>query len=385
MIIKSKSRKIGNFDQLFDYMKKGADQHHGHHVFSKNVYARDREGILEEFQFNARLFPKRINSVYLYHEIISITRTEAMSLREQQAALHHIVNEYVEHRANNNLVWGYMHNDAKTNVHFHLMISSNPRGGTKNLRLSKKEFDTAKKHLETWTNTHYPALRQGIVINKESSKKTSHKGDELKKRTGKMPERERVSQALEHIFSTTKDKNAFFTQLQSEHLEIYTRGKQIGFVDTLTGRKYRLNTLGLSDKFESMSKQIELGNSHQKEVQPKAHKQPQAEPPARETTKIQTAKQELTKHRESKDQEPPEKSKKWIAQLIGQIKQQVLGLIVHYLKRWRNTKEISVSKQAMKSIQAKQELEALRHAQNAGASDKHYSLTSKYGNNADDF
>jgi len=310
MIIKSKSRKIGNFDQLFDYMKKGADQHHGHHVFSKNVYARDRDGILEEFQFNARLFPKRINSVYLYHEIISITRSEAMSLREQQAALHHIVSEYVEHRATNNLVWGYMHNDAKTNLHFHLMISSNPRGGTKNLRLSKKQFDTAKKHLETWTNTHYPALRQGIVINKEASKKTSHKGDELKKRTGKMPERERVTQALGQIFSTVKDKTTFFAQLQSEHLEIYTRGKQIGFVDTLTGRKYRLNTLGLSDQFDAMSKQIELGNTQTQEQKPKEPQQEKAKTSKQAQTKVEAAKQELTKHRESKDQKPPEKSKK---------------------------------------------------------------------------
>lgn len=310
MIIKSKSRKIANFDQLFDYMKKGADQHHGHHVFSKNIYARDRDGILEEFQFNARLFPKRINSVYLYHEIISITRSEAMSLREQQAALHHIVSEYVEHRATNNLVWGYAHNDAKTNIHFHLMISSNPRGGTKNLRLSKKQFDTAKKHLETWTNTHYPKLCQGIVINKVANKKTSHKGDELKKRTGKMPERERVSQALDNIFSTTKDKTTFFAQLQSEHLEIYTRGKQIGFVDTLTGRKYRLNTLGLSDKFETMSKLIELENTQKQEPKPKEPKQEKSETKKKVEAKIEAAKQELTRHRENKDQPPPEKSKK---------------------------------------------------------------------------
>jgi len=70
--------------------------------------------------------------------------------------------------------------------------------------------------------------------------------------------------------------------------------------------------------------------------------------------------------------------------VIQHIKQQVIGLLSNYFKRERKTKEIATSKQARKSIQAKQELETLRHAQNAGASDKHYSLTSKYGNNAHD-
>jgi hypothetical protein len=64
MIIKSKSRKIGNFDQLYDYMKKGAEKHDNVHVFSRNVYSQDRDGVLNEFTENAQLFNKRKNSVY---------------------------------------------------------------------------------------------------------------------------------------------------------------------------------------------------------------------------------------------------------------------------------------------------------------------------------
>lgn len=258
MIIKSKSRKIGNFDQLYDYMKKGAEKHTGPHVYSRNVYAREREGILKEFTDNAELFTKRKNSVYMYHEIISITRTQGLSVAKQQAALHQIVQEYVECRAKNNLVWGYMHNDAQTNLHFHLMISSNERGSHKNLRLSRKDFDESKKHLESWTNTHYPELKQGIVINKKAQKKRSQSGVELEKRTGHLPERERVSEALKHIFSNASSKAEFFDQLSAAKLEIYTRGQQLGFVDSDTGRKYRLATLGLGSEFTQMSQKIEL-------------------------------------------------------------------------------------------------------------------------------
>lgn len=301
MIIKSKSRKVANFDQLYDYMKKGAEKHDGVHVFSSSVYTHQREKILQEFIDNSLLFKKRKNSVYLYHEIISITRTKGIATEKQQQALFHIVQEYVDQRAKNNLVYGYMHNDADNNIHYHLMISSNERGSNKNLRLSKREFDGAKKHLENWTNTHYPELKQGLVINKQAGKKTSHNGAELKKRTGKMPERERVFQALNNVFSTSADKQTFFEKLSSEHLEIYTRGKAIGFKDVNTGRKYRLKTLGLEKQFESMSSRIELSKTIEsqkhddlKSSQENIKQQKQAE-------KTDKAKSELEQQRKAKN------------------------------------------------------------------------------------
>jgi len=265
MIIKSKSRKVANFDQLYDYMKKGAEKHEGVHVFSRNIYAQQRDDVLQEFFDNSLLFKKRKNSVYLYHEIISITRVQDIATESQQEALFHIVQEYTDQRAKNNLVHGYMHNDADNNIHYHLMISSNERGSNKNLRLSKKDFDSAKKHLENWTNQHYPELKQGVVINKQAGKKTSHNGAELKKRTGKMPERERVTIALKQVFSVSQGKQCFFDRLAAERLEIYTRGKTIGFKDTVTGRKYRLKTLGLNEEFSVMSKRIDLAQQVQTE------------------------------------------------------------------------------------------------------------------------
>ncbi|WP_125780979.1 hypothetical protein [Pseudoalteromonas rubra] len=316
MIIKSKSRKVANFDQLYDYMKKGAEKHDGVHVFSKNVYTHQREKILQEFFENSLLFKKRKNSVYLYHEIISITRTQSVSVEKQQDALFHIVQEYVDQRARNNLVYGYMHNDAENNIHFHLMISSNERGGTKNLRLSKHEFDRAKKHLETWTNKHYPELQQGLVINKQAGKKTSHNGAELKKRTGKMPERERVNKALESIFVSSTNKQEFFSRLSAEHLEIYTRGKAIGFKDTVTGRKYRLKTLGLENQFAAMSKQIELEQQHNKELKPESAqkeatlhmKHEKTKNEAVQEAKVTKAKEQL--HQQRSEQHSPDNNDK---------------------------------------------------------------------------
>jgi len=315
MIIKSKSRKVGNFDQLYDYMKKGAEKHDNVHVFSRNVYSQDRDGVLNEFTENAQLFNKRKNSVYLYHEIISITRSKQLSVEKQQEALFHIVHEYIDHRAKNNLVYGYMHTDAINNLHYHVMISSNERGNNRNLRLSKKEFDQAKKHIENWTNKKYPDLKQGMVINKQAGKKTSHSGAELKKRTGKMPERERVSNALKDIFANSEDKQHFFSNLAAQHLEVYIRGKNIGFADIETGRKYRLKTLGLSSEFNLMSDKIELDekrkqvdeNDQQKKYQEakgykEAVKTKEPEQPVeKHTSKVKKAVEDIQKQRENQN------------------------------------------------------------------------------------
>jgi len=195
------------------------------------------------------------------------------------------------------------------------MISSNERGNNRNLRLSKKEFDQAKKHIENWTNKKYPELKQGMVINKQAGKKTSHSGAELKKRTGKMPERERVSNALKDIFANSEDKQHFFSNLAAQHLEVYIRGKNIGFADIETGRKYRLKTLGLSSEFNLMSDKIELDekrkqvdeNDQQKKYQEakgykEAVKTKEPEQPVeKHTSKVKKAVEDIQKQRENQN------------------------------------------------------------------------------------
>lgn len=298
MIVKSKSRKVSNFDQLFDYMNKGAEQHQGVHIFSRNIYSYQREQVLQEFMDNSLLFKKRKNSVYMYHEIISVTRTKDVTIKKQQEALFQIVQEYVETRAKHNLVYGCMHNDADNNIHYHLMISSNERGSNKNLRLTKQEFDEAKKHLENWTNKHYPELKQGLVINKQAGKKTSQKGAELKRRSGKMPERERVFQTLNTLFSSSKNKQDFFQTLSEQNLEIYTRGKAIGFRDITTGRKYRIKTLGLESQFEEMRKRIGLSEQSAKdEIHQTEHVSQSNKSRIKTTEKEMNAKNTLQKNR----------------------------------------------------------------------------------------
>ena len=122
MIIKSMARKEPTFQQLYDYITREGD-YAPEYCFTRNFILRDRENILRDFERNAKLLSKRKNGNYLYHEIISITRAEGISQKEQQELLFKIVQQYAENRAKDCLVFGGLHIEKDNNLHFHLIIS----------------------------------------------------------------------------------------------------------------------------------------------------------------------------------------------------------------------------------------------------------------------
>jgi hypothetical protein len=262
MIIKSMSRRQATFAQLIDYMEDGRQDRD--YSVKNNLFTQSPEGITQEFEHNAEFFKKRKDSVYMYHEIISITHSPQLSNTEHKDILRNIVGEYIRARANNNLVYGVLHQE-KDNFHYHLLISSNELENTKKHRLSKKEFSTIKKELEIMVVSTYPELQQGLVINQPAQENISHKAYATQKRTGKPNQRETLKNMLQGIFDTTDTKQNFFEKLAQEQLEIYVRGKTVGIKDQNTGRKYRLSTLGLLSDFEKISSIIEKQETTAKE------------------------------------------------------------------------------------------------------------------------
>ena len=123
MIIKSMSRKEPSFAQLIGYI----DRHEGQSRWRirHNVFAREPEHIRSEFEQNSDLLQRRKNGVYLYHEIISITRAEGLSSNEQKARLQKIAERYIAERCPDNLVYGNLHEDQEHSYHYHLIISAN--------------------------------------------------------------------------------------------------------------------------------------------------------------------------------------------------------------------------------------------------------------------
>lgn len=261
MIIKSMSRKEATFSQLVDYFE-DCRQDSKFTVYD-NVYANNPESIKAEFNKNATFLKKRKNGVYMYHEVLSITKSAILPEDQQKEILKDIALNYIKSRAKNNLVYGVLHHDKKDNLHYHFMISSNEIESDKKHRFSKEEFSQFKKNLELYVLEVYPELEQKKLINKEQKnikeigEKLSNKGVELKRRIGKTAQKDSLKERLRIVFDETKDKADFFNIMERENISLYVHGNTLGVIDRETNRKHRLSTLGLQYEFSVISDRLE--------------------------------------------------------------------------------------------------------------------------------
>jgi hypothetical protein len=271
------SRKDHSFSELYDYIKKGMEGEYTHpNAFCHNFYNGfdDREQILKGYHENVKNLQKRKNGNNLYHEIISVKVNQKISRHRHYEALHNITSDYIKMRADKCLVIGGIHDEHDHHIHMHLMISSNELGSKKRLRLTKKDFSTVKKLTEEKALALHPELAQEVLINaKKKTNSISNKEDALKRRTKKPSIKDQFKDKLKDIFDQSIDKADFFNNLVKESIEIYTRGKTIGFLDIDNNRKHRLKTLGLESEFEAINSKLSKQETEAKE-KPKTKNEP---------------------------------------------------------------------------------------------------------------
>lgn len=259
------SRKHASFDQLIDYIESERKLKSKNFSIFHNTYSRNTDGLKKEFSENAEHLKFRKNGVYLYHEVISITKAEHLEEAEQKVILQRIVNEYLKMRAKNNLAYAVLHEDKKDNLHFHIVISANEAENTTRKRLSKADFAEIQTRLEKWVLETYPQLEQKAVFyqnqtdqerqEREQKAHISNKGAELKRRAGKTSTRDQMKEKIERIFENARDGRHFTELLEKENLKIYQRGKQHGIIDQ-DGTKYRFSTLGLAEDWEALDRRM---------------------------------------------------------------------------------------------------------------------------------
>ncbi len=277
------SRKVPSFDQLIGYMDLGASSRDNNIYY--NLYSRKAESIEDEFRDNFGFVPKRKNGVTMYHEVISITRSKKINEQEQIQILRQVVYKYIQERAGNNLVYAVLHDDKADNLHYHLLISSNELESSKKHRLSKAQFDTVKKNLELFVLDCHPELQQKKLISNDKQSKEeidslSNKGAELKRRTGKTPQRDIVKDTLLNIFASASTREELLELLESEHYQIYKRGKNWGILNETTNRKHRFVTLGVLEQFANLEQRLAKLD--------KAHSQKETEKEPQQKSKEQT-------------------------------------------------------------------------------------------------
>lgn len=308
MIVKSMSRKVPSFGQLIGYIDREEDAER--YRIRHNLAARDPELVRHEFERNAALLQKRKNGVYLYHEILSISRAQGLSDEQQKERLYEIAQQYIAARCPDNLVYGGLHHDKEHSFHFHLMMSSNRAGETKRLRLDKAQFRDIQVKLEEHVLRQYPELEQKLAIGKRSDRRMSRAEAELERRTGERPKRQTVLERVNEALAASRDRDGFLAALGRSDLELYVRGKNLGVIDLESGKKHRINTLDpeLAASFdERLLKQVE----EREKSAPDGEKEKRAEAePVRHKTEREAAPKAAPEERqqEVRMQEKPQAS-----------------------------------------------------------------------------
>jgi len=270
-----------SFASLYDYLTRGKESR----LNGRNLYASpfDREALIREFMENASYLKRARGKNYLYHEIISLSKSH-LSLKEQEKILGDLVQKYLAKRAPEHLAFTALHKD-KDHVHIHLMISANELMGQRRVRLSKTAFNEIQKELERYANTAYPELEQTSHYQKAKGRgKNKRSEQELKSRTKKPSKKDELFSKLESIFEKSTKRSAFEKMLVSEGIEFYTRGKTQGVI--FEGKKYRLKTLGLELEYNQL--QNKLDRTQKREEKRAEHK---------ESSKVQSRREQMQKAR----------------------------------------------------------------------------------------
>lgn len=251
MIIKSMSRKQASFAQLFDYIVRDYDNDTRYN-FTHNCFGTHRESILNEFYTNSDNLKKRKGSNYLYHEILSITRSSQLTEDQQKDLLRDITQQYINARAKDCLVFAGLHDEKENQLHYHLIISANKVNEKKRYYHSKQSFDDIKVNLEKYVLERYPQLEQDQLISKGTTYKKSsqtHEGEYIR-RTGKLSKKQQFAEQLKQIFADARDFQDYNQRLLEENIVSYVRGENMGFITN--DRKHRASTLGIMEEFDDM-------------------------------------------------------------------------------------------------------------------------------------
>ncbi len=260
MILKSMSRKEPSFGQLAAYMSdEKSDRAFDVHY---NLFSRRPEAIAEEFDANARHLGKRRGGNYLYHEILSIDTRACGQSREVREQLRLLALEFIQKRCPHNIVYGALHRDHADHLHYHLMISANARGDKKRLRLTKVEFDLAKREIEGIARTNYPELQQTEIIaaspkEKQERRETkqSRKAQEMEKRGARLTKTEALAQELSAILAYANSQDELERLLKEKGFTFYERGKHCGVRpipnegEAKQRKAYRFATLGIDAEY----------------------------------------------------------------------------------------------------------------------------------------
>jgi hypothetical protein len=197
---------------------------------------------------------KRRDSVYLTHEILSWHRDDAKHIT--LAKMEEMAREYIKQRNPRGIYLAVPHFD-KEHYHIHILASGIEYRTGKSLRLSKQNLHKLKKDIQQYQQERFPELSKSIVEHGKKEKSfTSDKEYQVKLRTGRETEKEKLLGILKTFYKKSDSKETFYKLLNECGLKTYERGGKTSGV-IFGNYKFRFKRLGFSEEmFEELNKSV---------------------------------------------------------------------------------------------------------------------------------
>lgn len=255
MIIKSLSRK-NNAAQLVKYVLRYSlkenramkDKEHATIILRHNLRSRSLNGYVKEFRENEmyRIYHRK-DAVILFHNILSLHPSDKQKISD--AILKDFAKKFVELRARDCLCLAVAHKE-KEHTHIHL-INSGVKIDGYSARISKQNFKTIIRTLETYQREKYPELIYSKNNHESVHAKTKEEIVASIKATRQTTKLSLIEE-LEKTFHDSRTYSEFLDILRKSKYEIYNRNdKPTGLV--VDGKKFRFSRLGFdSEKLEQL-------------------------------------------------------------------------------------------------------------------------------------
>lgn len=255
------ARKKPSFRQLLAYMHKpGKETSNLTHNLYAEAGGNNWNAVAEEFEVNSLYLPSRANGNSLYHEVLVLDHQDHISQHRQGEMLLDIAQSYLTIRAPHQLAYGRLHFNTDY-VHIHLMISSNGPRSARRERLTKAQFRAIQTEIEDYQIQHYPELGHERLYDYEHRKaervRVTAREYEAAKREGTKPTKERLRVLLGTEMTAARSYDELVERLYDAGYLLYQRGKSWG-VESETGRRHRLKTIGLDRTFEEVRTRFAL-------------------------------------------------------------------------------------------------------------------------------
>jgi hypothetical protein len=187
---------------------------------------------------------KRSNSVYFTHEILSWHKDDSPNITLEK--MEKITREYIQLRNPRGIYVAVPHHD-KNHLHVHVLVSGIEHKSGKTMRMSIDEMQKLKKDVQLFQQVRFPEFSKSIVEHGRKQKSiASEKEYQLKYRTGRATEKEKVIAKINECYNKADSKEKFFKLLNEHRLKTYERGGKMAGVQH--GKyKFRFNRLGFPE------------------------------------------------------------------------------------------------------------------------------------------